>query len=123
MGLLQRLNAGTSAHGLLLPHWTVSRLAPQRPIHLSWVCQRLHVCIGSGLGGVVRRLCGALHGCHVERRLLMLALHRHGLEDVKFARFILHRALPVQELHLLVQQASLLLLFPLLDHHVIVIVL
>ena len=53
----------------------------------------------------------------------MLALHRHGLEDVKFARFILHRALPVQELHLLVQQASLLLLFPLLDHHVIVIVL
>ena len=59
-----------------------------------------------------------LHRRHVEWRLL-LALHGHGLEDVKIARFILHGALSVQELHLLVQQASLLLLFPLLDQKVI----
>ena len=50
-----------------------------------------------------------------------MALHGHGLEDVKVAHFILHGALPVQELHLLVKQASLLLFLPLLDQEVIVI--
>ena len=64
-------------------------------------------------------LLDVLHRRHVERRLL--ALHGHGLEDVKIARFILHGALPVQELHLLVKQASLLLFLPLLDQEVIAI--
>ena len=119
----QRLKATTGSHGLL-PHRTISRFTPKRSIHLSWVCQRLHVRKGSRLCRVWRSrsppLLDVLHRRHVERRLL-LALHGHGLEDVKIARFILHRALPVQELHLLVKQASLLLLLPLLDQEVIAI--
>ena len=46
---------------------------------------------------------------------LRLALHGHRSEQVKVARLLLHVLLPVQELHLSIEECLLLHLEPLLE--------